>query len=156
MASSSSVSSVISIKSETTREVTPEFDPIATYEACAPLHWDTEEWDFRTWSEDDESLTDGEDLQLLLGRELDEDDDGDMSWEGNFSSLEEEIDGTSTGEDSAARGFLRGGSSEDDEETDGDIGYSSDSGGDDGSDNDSDTSTAPPIKRCKVSGTYWW
>jgi hypothetical protein len=27
-------------------------------------------------------LTDGEDLQLLLGRELNEDDDDDMSWEG--------------------------------------------------------------------------
>jgi hypothetical protein len=79
MASSSSVSSVISIESEITREATPEFDPIAAYEACAPLHWDAEEWDFRTWSEDDESLTDGEDLQLLLGRELNEDDDDDMS-----------------------------------------------------------------------------
>jgi hypothetical protein len=79
MASSSFAFSVISIDSETTREATPEFDPIAVYEACAPLHWDVEEWDFRTWSEDDESLTDGEDLQLLLGGELNEDDDNDMS-----------------------------------------------------------------------------
>jgi hypothetical protein len=46
MASSSSASSVIAIESETTREMTPEFDPTATYEACAPLHWDAEEWDF--------------------------------------------------------------------------------------------------------------
>jgi hypothetical protein len=86
MASSSSASSVISIDSETTREMTPEFDPTAPYEACAPLHWDAEEWDFQAWLEDDESLTDGKDLQLLLGGELDEDDDDDMSWEGNFSS----------------------------------------------------------------------
>jgi hypothetical protein len=86
MASSSSASSVISIDSETTREMTPEFDPTAAYEACAPLHWDAEEWDFQAWLEDDESLTDGKDLQLLLGGELDEDDDDDMSWEGNFSS----------------------------------------------------------------------
>jgi hypothetical protein len=136
--------------------MTLEFDRTAAYEACAPLHWDAEEWDFQAWSEDDESLTDGEDLQLLLGGELDEDDDNDMSWEGNFSSLEEEIDGTSTGEDSAAGGLQRGGSSEDDEETDGGIGYSSDSGGDNGSDDDSDTSAAPPIKHCKVSGTYRW
>jgi hypothetical protein len=60
--------------------MTPEFDPTAAYEARARLHWDVEEWDFQAWSEDDESLTDGEDLQLLLGGELDEDDD--MSWKG--------------------------------------------------------------------------
>jgi hypothetical protein len=85
MASSSSASSVISIESESTREANPEFDPIAAYEACTPLHWDAEEWDFQAWSDDDESLTNGKDLQLLLGRELDEDDDDDMSWEGDFS-----------------------------------------------------------------------
>jgi hypothetical protein len=79
MASSSSASSAISFKSVSTREVTPKYDPIAAYEACAPLHWDAEEWDFQTWSEDDESLTDSEDLQLLLGGELDEDDEDDMS-----------------------------------------------------------------------------
>jgi hypothetical protein len=79
MASSSSASSVISIDTETTQEMTPEFEPITAYEACAPLHWDAEEWDFQAWSEDDESLTDGEDLQLLLGGELDEDDNDDMS-----------------------------------------------------------------------------
>jgi hypothetical protein len=42
--------------------MTPEFDSEATHEACAPLHWDAEEWDFRAWSEDDESLINGEDL----------------------------------------------------------------------------------------------
>jgi hypothetical protein len=62
MASSSSASSVISIESESTRKATPEYEPIAAYEACAPLHWDAEEWDFQAWSEDDESLTDSEDL----------------------------------------------------------------------------------------------
>jgi hypothetical protein len=41
--------------------MTPEFDSKATYEACAPLHWVAEEWDFWAWSEDNESLTDGED-----------------------------------------------------------------------------------------------
>jgi hypothetical protein len=156
MASSSSASSVISFESETTWEMTPEFDPIAAYEACAPLHWDAEEWDFQAWSEDDESLTDGEDLQLLLSGELDEDDEDDMSWEGDFSP--------STEEDSAVGGFLRGRSSEDDdddddddEETEDSSGYSGDSGGDDGSDDDgSDASAAPPIKRRKVLGTHWW
>jgi hypothetical protein len=74
MASSSSASScsVLSYESETTREATPEFDPIAAYEARAPLHWDAEEWDFQAWSEDDEPLTDGENLQFLLDGELDE------------------------------------------------------------------------------------
>jgi hypothetical protein len=42
--------------------MTSKFDSGAAHEACAPLHWDVEEWDFRAWSEDDESLTDGEDL----------------------------------------------------------------------------------------------
>jgi hypothetical protein len=167
MASSSSAFSVISFEFETTREMTPEFDPIATYEACAPLHWDAEEWDFQAWSEDDESLTDGEDLQLFLSEELDEYNDNDMSWEGEFSSSEEEVDAPSTEEDSAAGGFLLGGSSEDDdddddEEAEDSSGYSGDSGGDDGSsdddssDDDSDIGAAPPIKRRKVLGTYWW
>jgi hypothetical protein len=63
--------------------MTPEFDSRAAHEACAPLHWEAEEWDFRAWSEDDESLTDGEDLQFLLNGELeDEDDDDDESWMG--------------------------------------------------------------------------
>jgi hypothetical protein len=93
--SSSSASSGISFESESTREATPEYDPIAAYEACAPLHWDVEEWDFQTWSEDDESLTDGEDLQLLLGGELDEDDEDDTSWEEDFFSSEEEVDSSS-------------------------------------------------------------
>jgi hypothetical protein len=42
--------------------MTSEFDSGAAHEACTPLHWDAEEWDFWAWSEDDESLTDGEDL----------------------------------------------------------------------------------------------
>jgi hypothetical protein len=71
MASSSS--SAISFESESSREPTPEYDPIA------PLHWDVEEWDFQSQSEDDESLTDDEDLTLLLGAELEEDDEDDAS-----------------------------------------------------------------------------
>jgi hypothetical protein len=70
MASSSSTSSVISFESESSREPTPEYDPIAAYEVRTPLHWDAEEWDFHSRSEDDKSLTDGEDLALLFGAEL--------------------------------------------------------------------------------------
>jgi hypothetical protein len=46
MASSSSDSSNSSTESETSWEMTPEFDYKAAYEACTPLHWDAEEWDF--------------------------------------------------------------------------------------------------------------
>jgi hypothetical protein len=67
--------------------MTLEFNSKAAYEACAPLHWHAEEWDFWAWSEDDESLTNGEDLQFPLDGELeDEDDDDDVSWEGHDSS----------------------------------------------------------------------
>jgi hypothetical protein len=52
MASSSFDSSNLSIESEASREMSPEFDPKAAYEACAPLHWDAKEWDFWFWSED--------------------------------------------------------------------------------------------------------
>jgi hypothetical protein len=73
--SSSSIISITSPNSETSREATPEFDLVASYEALAPLHWDAEEWDFNIWSEDDESLTDDEDLQILLHGDLDEGDE---------------------------------------------------------------------------------
>jgi hypothetical protein len=80
MASTSSDSSNSSTKLETSQEMTLEFDSKATYEACAPLHWNAEEWDFWARSEDDESLTNGEDLQFLPDGELeDEDDDDDVS-----------------------------------------------------------------------------
>jgi hypothetical protein len=46
MASSSSDSSNLSTESKISREMTPEFDSKAAYEACAPLHWDAKEWDF--------------------------------------------------------------------------------------------------------------
>jgi hypothetical protein len=90
MASSSVDSSNPSTESENSWEMTPEFDSKAAYGACDPLHWDTKEWDFWAWSEDDVSLTDGEDLQFLLDGELeDEDDNDDVSWEGHDSSSEE-------------------------------------------------------------------
>ena len=62
--SSLSASSIDSIPES--REPTPEWDPTAAYEALAPLHWDAEEFDFGVVSEEDESETEGEDLQLLF------------------------------------------------------------------------------------------
>jgi hypothetical protein len=80
--SSSSIISITSSDSETSREATLEFDLVASYEALAPLLWDAEEWDFSIWSEDDESLTDDEDLQILLHGDLDEGDE--YSWDDDF------------------------------------------------------------------------
>jgi hypothetical protein len=169
MASSSSDFSNSSTESETSQEMTPKFDSKAAYETCAPLHWDVEEWDFCAWSEDNESLTDGEDLQFLLDVELeDEDDDNDVSWEGHFSSSKEEDDDESTEEDLTVGSFLRARSPDEDDGgdfddgADGDDGSTSDDGvGDDGSDggssdDDGDVGTVPPIKHRRFSGTYWW
>jgi hypothetical protein len=173
MASSSSDFSNASTESETSREMTPEFDSKAAYEACAPLHWDAEEWDFWAWSDDDESLTDGEDLQFLLDRELeDEDDDDDVSWEGHDSSSEEEDDDESTEEDPTVGSFLCVGSSDEDNNNDdggdsddgaaeGDGSTSHDGVRDDGSDggngdDDGNVGTVPPIKHRRFSGTYRW
>ncbi|PUZ41725.1 hypothetical protein GQ55_9G527700 [Panicum hallii var. hallii] len=162
MASSSSASSVISYESESSREPTPEYDPIAAYEARAPLHWDEEEWDFRYQSEDDESLTDGEDLALLLGAEL-EDDEDDTSWGEDLSSSER-ADSFSSEEDPMAGTFLLSGSSDDSSDSsegaEGDDSFTSNDSGDDddsGSDTgDSGPSIAPSPKRRKTSGVYWW
>jgi hypothetical protein len=163
MASSSSASSTISYESESSREPTPEFDPIAAYEVRAPLHWDTEEWDFRYQSEDDESLTDGEGLVLLLGAEMEEDED-DTSWGEDLSSSEERADSFSSEKDPMAGTFLLGKSSDDSSDSsagaEGDDSFTSDDSGDDddsGSDTgDSGPSIAPSPKRRKTSGVYRW
>jgi hypothetical protein len=170
MASSSSNSFNSSTASVSCWEMTPEFYSRAAHEACTPLHWDAEEWDFRAWSEDDESLTDGEDLQFLLDGELeDEDDDDDESWDGYNSSAEDDDD-ESTEEDLAAGSFLCARSSDEDDDgdddrdsddgADSDDGSSGDDGarddGSDGGSGNSDVGASPPIKRRRFFGTYWW
>jgi hypothetical protein len=165
MASSSSNSFNSSTASESSREMTTKFDSRAAHEAYAPLHWDAEEWDFRAWSEDDESLTDGEDLQFLLDGEL-EDEDDDESWDGYDSSLEEEEDDESTKEDPTAGSFLRTRSSDKEDGGDSDDGADSDDGssnddgarddGSDGGSSDDDVSASPPIKHHRFLDTYWW
>src|SRR4026208_505034 len=57
------------------REPTPEWDPTAAYEALAPLHWDAEEFDFGVASEEDEPMTEGEELQFLFQEELESSED---------------------------------------------------------------------------------
>ena len=119
--SSLSPSSIDSIPES--REPTPEWDPIAAYEALAPLHWDAEEFDFGTVSEQDEPETEGEDLQFLFQEELESNSDDKFSWDGVDSSSEEEID-SSFGDDPMGGNPFRflGSSEENSEEESGDGG----------------------------------
>ena len=73
MSTSPSDSSASFVSHSSSREPTPEWDPIAAYEKQAPLHWDADGWDFAVASESDGDLTDGDDLQFLVDGELDSD-----------------------------------------------------------------------------------
>ncbi|KAK1677452.1 hypothetical protein QYE76_038300 [Lolium multiflorum] len=122
MDSSSSYSSGLSSQSSSSREPTPEYDPIAAYEARAPLWWDEADWDFAVRSEDDESLTDGEDnFQFLVDGELEEEsDDNTFSWGEDISSDEEDEaeDDTSSDEYPPAKRFRAGLEDDDDDDED--------------------------------------
>ena len=107
------------------REPTPEHPPTAAYAARAPQWWDAEDWDFDVWSEDDESLTDGEeDLQFLAVGELEaaSSDDAVCWGEDISSSVEEEEteEDTSSDEYPPAKRFRAGSfdDSDDDEDED--------------------------------------
>jgi hypothetical protein len=122
--SSSSCSSGLSFQSATSndREPTPELPPTAAYEALAPQWWDERDWDFAAQSEDDESLTDGEeDLQFLAEGELEaESADDAISWGEDISSSAEEEEAE---EDSSSTEYppvkrFRAGSSEDTDDDD--------------------------------------
>ena len=138
------------------QEPTPEYNPVAVYEALAPLHWDAEEFDFGITSEDDEPQTEGEDLRLLFQEEPEISSEEGFSWDGADSSSEEEIGSSSSGDDSMGGNPFRFlGSSEEDseEESSGGGGRSSDAETDGGSsafdgaseddDDDSDGGDAP-------------
>jgi hypothetical protein len=153
---SSSSSSGLSFQSYSSREPTLEYDPIAAYEALAPLHWDEADWDFAVGSEDDESLTAGEDnLQFLVNGELEEESDDDaFSWGEGISSDEEDVteDDTSSNEYPPAKRFRAGSEDDDDDEeeeeapadgfssSDEDIAGSNADGSEDGDDEGSDGS----------------
>ena len=111
--SSSSISSLDPISES--REPTPEYDPTATHQALAPLHWDAEEFDFGVVSEDDEPKTNGVDLRLLFQEELEESSDDHFSWDRVDSSSKEEINSSSDEDDPMAGSAFRFlGSSEED------------------------------------------
>ena len=80
MSTSPSDSSASFVSHSSSREPTPEWDPIAAYEKQAPLHWDADGWDFAVASESDGDLTDGDDLQFLVDGELDSDTSTEWSW----------------------------------------------------------------------------
>ena len=54
------------------------------------MHWDADGWDFAVASESDGDLTDGDDLQFLIDRELDSDTSTEWSWtyDGESSDVE--------------------------------------------------------------------
>jgi hypothetical protein len=145
-------------ESSDSREPTPEYDPMAAYNAVAPPHWDVEDFDFDApWSEDDASLTDAEeDLQPLADGELEEHGADDYSWEGNQdsgdstdgsvdSSADEDSD-TDSGEGGEDDDDDDGGEDDDDDDGNGDGANSSSSSGEDGDDD------LPPIKHYRRSG----
>src|SRR3954466_14701972 len=120
--SSSSCSSVLSFQSSFSGGSTPEYDPTTAYEALAPLWWDERDWNSTDESEDDESLTDGEDdLHFLVDGELEEESDDDrFSWDGDISSDEEEEaeDDTSSDEYPPVKRFRAGSWDDDDDDED--------------------------------------
>ncbi|KAK1652786.1 hypothetical protein QYE76_070591 [Lolium multiflorum] len=95
-------------------------------EALAPEYWDARDWDFSIESEDDESVTDGEeDLRFLVDGELEAASDDDLfSWEADLSSDEEEEEAEETEEDSSSSAEyplakrFRAGSDDDDDDDD--------------------------------------
>lgn len=109
--SSSSSSSGLSTQSSPFREPTPEWDPQEAHAdniRCAIANGDESSHDSSVWSEDDQSLTDGEsDLRFLaIGESEEESDDDDLSWDGFASSeevKEEEEDDSSSDEPPAKR-----------------------------------------------------
>ena len=134
------------------------------HDALAPLWWDEADWDFAVESEDNESLTDGEDnLHFLADGELEEESADDaFSWDG-YTSSEEEAgteDETSSGEYPPMKRFRAGSWDDDDDEdeeeeevpvddfsSDGDAAGSSADDGEDGDDeggdvDDEDTSSS--------------
>jgi hypothetical protein len=116
MSSSSSSPSGLYIESLSSREPTPEPNPAEVHAANtrrAIEAGDEPSHDFSIWSEDDQSLTDGEsDLRFLARREaVEESEDDRFSWDGAPSSEEvvdeeEEEDDTSSDTPPAKRQCL--------------------------------------------------
>ena len=156
--------------SDDSREMTPEYDPIAAAERVAPPQWDAEEFDFNApWSEDDASMTEGEDdLWFLLDGELEKDDPSDFSWEGDDSSEEEA--GEDADSDESAENNSDGADDDgaDDEgigiadiignaDVDDDDGHDGDDDDDGSSSSSSDEDSDPSkLKRRRLFDSFYW
>ena len=159
--------------SDNSREMTPEYDPVVAAERIAPPQWDAEEFDFYApWSEDNASMTEGEDdLRFLLDGELEEDDPSDFSWDRDDSSEEdaeedadsdESVEDCSGGDGADDEGIgiadIIGNADDDDDDDghDGDDDDGGDDGNDDSSSSDDDDSNLPKLKRRRFIDAYYW
>jgi hypothetical protein len=77
------------------------------HDLLAPEYWDERDWDFLAWSEDDESLIDDEDLDVLLGEDLPDDDLSDCSWEGDEDEASEDSEGSNDSNEDPLEHLLR-------------------------------------------------
>jgi hypothetical protein len=158
MSTSPSDSSASFVSHSSSREPTPEWDPIAAYEKQAPLHWDADGWDFAVASESDGDLTDGDDFQFVVDRELDSDTSTEWSW--TYDGESSDVESLDNDDDPMSGHWMGMVSSddEDDENDDGNSDYSSsdedsDGSGDDDDDDDGGASRCdemPPSKRRRL------
>ena len=161
MSTSPSDSSASFVSHSSSREPTPEWDPIAAYEKQAPLHWDADGWDFAVASESDDDLTDGDDLQFLVDGELDSDTSTEWSWAYDRESLD--VESLDNDDDPMFGHWMCMVSSDDeDDENDDDGNSDEDSGGsgDDDGDDDGGASQCdemPPSKRRRLQhdSLFW-
>jgi hypothetical protein len=157
MLTSPSDSSASFVSHSSSREPTPEWDPIAEYEKQAPLHWDADGWDFAVASESDGNLTDGDDLQFLVDGELDSDTSTEWSWayDGESSDVEESLDNDDDPMSGNWMCMVSSDDEDDENDDDGNSDYgSSDEDSNDSGDNDGDDDGGasqcdemPPSKR---------
>ncbi|KAK1604957.1 hypothetical protein QYE76_028630 [Lolium multiflorum] len=104
--------------SSSSREPTPEWGSLAAHDILAASEWDNEDHEPYVWSEDDKSLTSGDDdLQFLADGELEATSkDDSFSWDGYTSSEEEEEDDDDSLEDYPPAKRFRAGSDDDDDD----------------------------------------
>ena len=159
MSTSPSDSSASFVSHSSSREPTPEWDPIAAYEKQAPLHWDADGWDFAVASESDGDLTDGDDLQFLVDGELDSDTSTEWSWA--YDGESSDVESLDNDDDPMSGHWMCMVSSDDEDDENDDDGSSdydssdedSDDSGDDDGDDDGGASQCdemPPSKRRRL------
>ena len=166
MSTSPSDSSASFVSHSSSREPTPEWDPIVAYEKQAPLHWDADGWDFAVASESDGDLTDGDDLQFLVDGELDSDTSTEWSWA--YDGESSDVESLDNDDDPMSGHWMCMVSSDDEDDENDDDGSSdygssdedSDGSGDNDGDDDGGASQCdemPPSKRRRLQhdSLFW-